>query len=264
MPNWTTNNLVIHEDDLKLIVNEGGHVDFNLLRPQPETLVVSSWSPEEGRIAVEIAAGNIKEIPEEWNKHPLEYELANGTTIHMKNPTLEDWKRFGSMLTENHKRYGASNWYDWNNENWGTKWNACDTIVTEPDEKGWCIVSFDTAWAQPEPDMMEELAGSSSHPIYMESTYEGESFVTEISGRRLDESEWLLHHPIYCMSVPENDLDFSEPITMFEPDERWLAVDSGQAEGYAWVSTDLAERKPSEVIETIQDRLKEYGHSKRA
>lgn len=41
---------------------------------------------------------------------------------------------------------GSDNWYDWNIENWGTKWNAVDTARISEDS-----FSFDTAWANPEP-----------------------------------------------------------------------------------------------------------------
>lgn len=35
-------------------------------------------------------------------------------------------------------------WYDWCIENWGTKWNACNTYVVSDNE-----VEFDTAWSCP-------------------------------------------------------------------------------------------------------------------
>ena len=42
-----------------------------------------------------------------------------------------------------------NNWYDWNCEHWGTKWDAC-----EPDEfwdNDSLELKFNTAWSQPEP-----------------------------------------------------------------------------------------------------------------
>jgi hypothetical protein len=40
-------------------------------------------------------------------------------------------------------------WYEWCCDNWGTKWNACDTTITR---KGDAIeLRFDTAWASPIP-----------------------------------------------------------------------------------------------------------------
>ncbi|CAB4172046.1 hypothetical protein UFOVP1346_55 [uncultured Caudovirales phage] len=48
------------------------------------------------------------------------------------------------------------NWYNWNCEHWGTKWDACDAQVDHSD-LGWeceegeesLTYSFDTAWSDP-------------------------------------------------------------------------------------------------------------------
>lgn len=42
------------------------------------------------------------------------------------------------------------NWYDWNLENWGTKWNAYST------ERDGNTITFNTAWASPTP-VIEKL-----------------------------------------------------------------------------------------------------------
>ncbi len=44
----------------------------------------------------------------------------------------------------------ASDWYDWNCANWGTKWN-CDRVRFEVDEQdqGTLKVSYSTAWSPP-------------------------------------------------------------------------------------------------------------------
>ena len=44
MPNWTTNYLACHEDDLRSIVNDQGDVDFNLVAPMPEKLDITQGS----------------------------------------------------------------------------------------------------------------------------------------------------------------------------------------------------------------------------
>ena len=47
------------------------------------------------------------------------------------------------------KTYGSDNWYDWSNENWGTKWDASDPFL---EDDGWMLrYDFDTAWCPPEP-----------------------------------------------------------------------------------------------------------------
>lgn len=42
-------------------------------------------------------------------------------------------------------------WYSWNIDNWGTKWAAYDSEISEPDDDGMMIVQFDTAWSHPLP-----------------------------------------------------------------------------------------------------------------
>jgi len=42
------------------------------------------------------------------------------------------------------------NWYDWSCENWGTKWNSCNTTVDWDDENDVGFI-FDTAWSAPTP-----------------------------------------------------------------------------------------------------------------
>jgi hypothetical protein len=41
-------------------------------------------------------------------------------------------------------------WYNWNNNNWGTKWDACNPEITEETQNK-VIYRFDTAWSQPTP-----------------------------------------------------------------------------------------------------------------
>lgn len=41
-------------------------------------------------------------------------------------------------------------WYNWNVENWGTKWNAYDVAWEDLDD-GRVQLNFDTAWSHPEP-----------------------------------------------------------------------------------------------------------------
>ena len=53
------------------------------------------------------------------------------------------------------KRFGCDNWYNWNINNWGTKWNADvyhieSNLLTEPNSSEVTIkVCFSTAWSPP-------------------------------------------------------------------------------------------------------------------
>jgi hypothetical protein len=46
-------------------------------------------------------------------------------------------------------KYGARDWYEWCNKNWGTKWDVMEDGVGF-DEEGDCLIaSFESAWAPP-------------------------------------------------------------------------------------------------------------------
>lgn len=51
----------------------------------------------------------------------------------------------GNLSLEERKKYGKNNWYDWRCENWGTKWNAYETQISED------YIQFRTAWNMPTP-----------------------------------------------------------------------------------------------------------------
>jgi hypothetical protein len=46
------------------------------------------------------------------------------------------------------KKFGSSNWYDFQTTNWGTKWDANEVCMAVESENG-IRLSFDTAWAPP-------------------------------------------------------------------------------------------------------------------
>lgn len=64
---------------------------------------------------------------------------------------MPDYIYHGNLGKEETDKYGKNNWYDWSNENWGTKWNSCDTELN-----GNCY-SFWTAWSPCSP-VIEKLA----------------------------------------------------------------------------------------------------------
>ena len=66
---------------------------------------------------------------------PCPEELRNVDANSTKRPT---------ML----KKYGASDWYEWCNDNWGTKWGDYDTELEdfEPGEDDAVFFTYTTAW----------------------------------------------------------------------------------------------------------------------
>lgn len=55
----------------------------------------------------------------------------------------------GNSGSEHEKAFRRT-WFDWNRDNWGTKWNAYSHKPTERDEAV-LILRFETAWAPPYP-----------------------------------------------------------------------------------------------------------------
>lgn len=49
------------------------------------------------------------------------------------------------------------NWYDWNTDNWGTKWNACQTEFHLIENGLFTQITFDTAWNPPVDEMFYRM-----------------------------------------------------------------------------------------------------------
>jgi hypothetical protein len=122
MPNHVTNILRVVAENKEEIFNtikgqnDDQFIDFNKILPMPEELK-GTTSPT--RI-----------LSEEEYAEQKPNEFAKGITQEMSDQLM--------------KKYGASNWYDWANRNWHTKWNAYDQLI---DENGNII--FLTAWSTP-------------------------------------------------------------------------------------------------------------------
>lgn len=55
----------------------------------------------------------------------------------------------GDVASENVKKYGASDWYNWCVENWGTKWDITSDSLDLFDDNKTVSISFDSAWSPP-------------------------------------------------------------------------------------------------------------------
>ena len=63
---------------------------------------------------------------------------------------MPDYIYRGNIGPEEKKIYGENNWYDWSNENWGTKWNSVDARCEWSSDCGLAYY-FQTAWSSCEP-----------------------------------------------------------------------------------------------------------------
>ena len=92
------------------------------------------------RFTMEQLEDRKKDFEEELNNHTNQFDTTDYDGLGIKS--FED---LGNAYINNILTYGADTWYEWCIENWGTKWNAC-----ESDLQG-NVMYFDTAWSCPIP-----------------------------------------------------------------------------------------------------------------
>ena len=81
---------------------------------------------------------------------------ANTAVINGPKPVIDEIKAVladpeKGLLNWMHPRPGAEdeNWYDWNVNHWGTKWDVADVFIADDTEEDSITISFDTAWGPP-------------------------------------------------------------------------------------------------------------------
>lgn len=103
--------------------------------------------------------------------HPDTFDKETGKVVYTENPEFSFWnfvappkeavesgEYFGTHGWSDGKKQGdtSTNWYNWNNENWNTKWDACDThseTTINKDGSADISITYNTAWSIPEPVM---------------------------------------------------------------------------------------------------------------
>ena len=183
MPNWVCNHLIIHGENAieimrsLLIKNENSDcdydLDFNKIIPMPEALNIISGSTTNDCAKLFINA--MLEGCDAYAKYAGLYTKAFGKNFYMseteqaetmKNAlrykdhetdellfkTKADVYAYGKRALDNYAKYGAKDWYEWSIQNWGTKWNACNTQINDMNEPN---IYFDTAWSPPLPVINE-------------------------------------------------------------------------------------------------------------
>jgi hypothetical protein len=93
------------------------------------------------------------------HKHTGEYlKDCNGP---MMLDDREQWEQV--ILTESEinqlcAKYGAASWYEWQQNNWGTKWGTYNTTVHSLGGDGSPIlIEFQSAWGPPKPEIMRKI-----------------------------------------------------------------------------------------------------------
>jgi Ferredoxin-like domain in Api92-like protein len=92
-------------------------------------------------------------------KHPLANNEDGEFSFHnVIEPDPEIWSDYDTgPVSLSTKADNPNNWYDWNIEHWGTKWDVidCSSSFWKSDKTENIELSFNTAWSPPEPIINE-------------------------------------------------------------------------------------------------------------
>ena len=134
MPNWVRNIVEFSGNEEVIarmkeeIKSEDRVIDFNKIAPIPSELV-DTQSPTRIISQEEYDKQQERIAKDELTEGERNFGISRGITQEM----ADDFKQ----------RFGHTCWYGWQNANWGTKWNACDSEDYED------RIEFSTAWATP-------------------------------------------------------------------------------------------------------------------
>lgn len=121
--------------------------DFDKIIPMPESLNMESGSIEDLAIETVIRKiGRIRCALGGWAVAPGMSDADYRQRLDSHRKTVEELCELGLQYIRNKVLYGATTWYDWCRDNWGTKWNAYENKQPDTD-----TIIFETAWAPPEP-----------------------------------------------------------------------------------------------------------------
>jgi hypothetical protein len=151
MPNWVSNGLTIEgkPESVKKLITQ-----LN----QPFARVHEQWSMETGKMEKQtILFPN--PVFSFWNIiKPTDLEAYEKQTDHKNSPSIEN---FGEYVKWSQTQ---NDWYNWNNHNWGTKWDVAvsadekypntEIQETENGENYVVYYKFNTAWSRPMPALI--------------------------------------------------------------------------------------------------------------
>ena len=142
MPNWCENRVTISGDTEEVqkfreVIEGPDHhgkesiFSFHQLLPMPIELIGTKAPPTVKATQTECDA---------YNAEKNQYGIA----------VTQD------VIDTRQEKYGASDWYYWATENWGTKWQPTD--IELDDDTNYLVYHFDTAWCPPE-GIWEHIVG---------------------------------------------------------------------------------------------------------
>lgn len=160
MPNWCECDLTIEgnqnrvEEILEFAKGEESAFDFNRFAPiPPELLEVQSGSDELGyraKYGSDTEVGNLLTYP--WIRS--EGVTTREGLLSFLERARPEMMANADRYKANQEKYGFLTWYEWSISHWGTKWNASNVTVGQPEVWGresTVEICFSTAWSPPLP-----------------------------------------------------------------------------------------------------------------
>lgn len=161
MPNWVENRLSYNgnETEIKEMLEKIrydnatiGTIDFNKIIPMPKSLDIECGSRTDK--GIEMVKNYLENLPAELKGKEGTYEeILEDLHNHSADISDDEEKKIwdvGVTAVDNLYKYNAPTWYEWCNDNWNTKWNACgydeNTDYSDSD-----FIWFQTAWSAPVP-----------------------------------------------------------------------------------------------------------------
>lgn len=177
MPNHITNRIIVNGSEEKVkkffeaigsIQEDGTRVpiDFNKIKPMPESLNIESGSNTDiGYALYHLATKGIDKVAiEQWVHKSLQRSLSeeecdftdDGIKRFISSERGQALYQLGKAVNENMSKYGAKTWYEWCYREWGTKWNAYNQEYINEN-----TITFQTAWSGV-PELLYKIA--QNHP----------------------------------------------------------------------------------------------------
>ena len=164
MPNWCHNNGEIVTYSWETAISIVDHVTSGTLL---------NWIKPAPTVFQDIHSGSASYKDDNGEEHRVDFwydvpfKAGLGWSRHVERPGFKSfpggWGKgriapIPKVLQTKWKcQYGSMGWYDWNINNWSTKWDVCDghASVSKKDKEGPPVeysveVEFLTAWAPPE------------------------------------------------------------------------------------------------------------------
>ena len=140
------------------------------------------------------------------NEIDFNFNLIIPMPAHQPDPNKPNLFNAGADIgIKESTKFGRNNWYDWSCAHWGTKWNACNTLLNLEENE----VAFDTAWAPPDPIFHKLCEMYPDEEMSLEYTEGGMGFagiLTNVNGS-VSETDLSWHYTVDLDKCPNCGCD---------------------------------------------------------